>query len=354
MLAEIAGLRAELNDLRAELDDLRRQVKGKTPQNSSLPPSTQHPHARPAPPPRKRKSTKRRGGQPGHAKHERPLVPSEDCDEVQELKPAECLCCGGKLTGRDPDPLRHQVWELPEIKPHVTEYRRHRLACPCCGETTCAELPAGVPQGQSGPRLTVLVALLMAYYRQSKRRTAEFLGARGSAVLPGADGEDATSGDGGPAAGIRRVGRSTADAGPTEHRRNGDQGTKQEGVAVDVRGPRLHRVCGPRYARGDGAGRSAHGGVRRRGDLRSSQNVLAHRPFAMVSGAFETRFSSADRRRRRSGQTARVRPPPCRRQAVRALGQLSRRHDHADGLHPPHGAGPPRGRTRAAARGQQR
>ncbi len=177
LLAEIAGLRAELNDLRAELDDLRRQVKGKTPQNSSLPPSTQHPHARPAPPPRKRKSTKRRGGQPGHAKHERPLVPSEDCDEVQELKPAECRRCGGKLTGRDPDPLRHQVWELPEIKPHVTEYRRHRLACPCCGETTCAELPAGVPQGQSGPRLTALVALLMAYYRQSKRRTAEFLGA---------------------------------------------------------------------------------------------------------------------------------------------------------------------------------
>ena len=33
--------------LEAELDELRRQVKGKTPQNSSLPPSTQHPHATP-------------------------------------------------------------------------------------------------------------------------------------------------------------------------------------------------------------------------------------------------------------------------------------------------------------------
>jgi len=64
---------------------------------------------------------------------------------------------------------------LPEIKPHVTEYQRHRLGCPACGQTTCAELPAGVPQGQSGPRLMAFTALLMAYYRQSKRRTAEFL-----------------------------------------------------------------------------------------------------------------------------------------------------------------------------------
>ena len=44
-----------------------------------------------------------------------------------------------------------------------------------CGETTCAKLPVGVPQGQSGPRLMAFTALLMAYYRQSKRRTAEFL-----------------------------------------------------------------------------------------------------------------------------------------------------------------------------------
>ena len=73
------------------------------------------------------------------------------------------------------EPLRHQVWELPEIRPQVTEYQQHRLICPCCGETTCAELPPGVPQGQSGPRLMAFTALLMAYYRQSKRRTAAFL-----------------------------------------------------------------------------------------------------------------------------------------------------------------------------------
>ena len=158
LLARIAELEARLN---------------KTPQNSSLPPSTQHPHAKPQKP--KRTKKRRRGGQPGHAKHERPLLPSEQCDDVQSLKPEECRRCGTKLSGMDPEPLRHQVWELPEIKPHVTEYQQHRLVCPCCGETTCAGLPAGAPVGQAGPRLVAFVALLMAYFRQSKRRTALFL-----------------------------------------------------------------------------------------------------------------------------------------------------------------------------------
>jgi transposase len=163
LLTRIAELEARV----AELEGGR-----KTPQNSSLPPSSQHPHAKP--PARKRKSKRKRGGQPGHAKHERPLIPTDQCDDVRILKPSHCRRCERKLVGNDPDPLRHQVWELPEIKPLVTEYQLHRLPCPC-GATTCAELPPGVPQGQSGPRLMVFTTFLMAFYRQSKRRTAHFL-----------------------------------------------------------------------------------------------------------------------------------------------------------------------------------
>ena len=171
--AIIRLLLAEIAKLEARIVELERQGKGKTPQNSSLPPSSVHPHAKP--PSSKRKSKRKRGGQPGHKKHERPLIPTDQCDEVQRLKPTECRRCGEKLSGSDPEPLRHQVWELPEIKPLVTEYQRHRLECSACGATTCAELPCGVPLGQSGPRLMAFAALLMAYYRQSKRRTAEFL-----------------------------------------------------------------------------------------------------------------------------------------------------------------------------------
>lgn len=155
-------------ELEAELKGLR-----KTPQNSSLPPSTQHPHAKPVPP--KTKSNKKRGGQPGHAKHERPLIPTDQCDEVIPLKPTDCRRCGTKLSGNDAEPLRHQVYELPEIKPVVTEYQQHRLSCPGCGETTCAALPDGVPRGGSGPKLIAFVALLMACFRQSKRRTSLFV-----------------------------------------------------------------------------------------------------------------------------------------------------------------------------------
>ena len=158
----------QLAELKAELAGLR-----KTPQNSSLPPSSQHPHAKP--PIAKPRSKKKSGGQPGHPKHERALIPTEQCSEVVSRKPAACRRCGGQLTGNDPLPLRHQVWELPEIKPLVTEYQLHRLFCPGCGVTTCGRLPPGVPASQAGPRLVALTALLMGCFRQSKRRVALFL-----------------------------------------------------------------------------------------------------------------------------------------------------------------------------------
>jgi transposase len=80
----------------------------KTPQNSSLPPSSQHPHARPQS--GKRISKRNRGGQPGHEEHERPLLSTNECDDVQPLKPTECRRCGTRLSGNDAEPLRHQVW----------------------------------------------------------------------------------------------------------------------------------------------------------------------------------------------------------------------------------------------------
>lgn len=166
------AVRAFVESLLDRIDELEARL-GKSPENSSKPPSSRHPHAKP--PPKKSKSKRKRGGQPGHAKRERPLIPSGECDEVVDLKPDACRRCGEGLSGEDADPLRHQVYELPEIKPLVTEFRRHRLACPCCGESTCGELPLGVPTGQSGPRLVAFTVLLMAYFRQSKRRTALFL-----------------------------------------------------------------------------------------------------------------------------------------------------------------------------------
>ena len=78
----------------------------------------------------------------------------------------------------------------------------------------------------------------------------------GPAVLPGDGGEDAKPSDGGLAAVVRRGGGRTADARPLEHRRDGDQARKRQGVAVDVRGPVVHGFRGAADARGDGARRT--------------------------------------------------------------------------------------------------
>ena len=51
--AIIRALLAENAELKARIEALERQAKSKTPQNSSLPPSSQHPHARPQPPKRR-------------------------------------------------------------------------------------------------------------------------------------------------------------------------------------------------------------------------------------------------------------------------------------------------------------
>src|SRR5258707_14129983 len=63
----------------------------KSPRNSSLPPSTEHPHAKPVP--QRTKSGKKPGGQPGHPKHERSLIPTDQCHAVVSVKPNACRRC---------------------------------------------------------------------------------------------------------------------------------------------------------------------------------------------------------------------------------------------------------------------
>ena len=89
--------------------------------NSSLPPSSDPPAAVPMKSERT-PSGRKRGGQPGHEKAERSLIPTGECDHVERIKPTHCRGCGAVLTGDDPDPKRKQVIDLPS-----RQTDRHRI-----------------------------------------------------------------------------------------------------------------------------------------------------------------------------------------------------------------------------------
>jgi transposase len=161
ILAVIASLEKRIADLGARLN--------LNSTNSSKPPSTD-PNAvkvkrRPPVPP----SWRKRGGQPGHKRHTRALVPPEQLHETFKVKPTQCQGCGAALQGDDPTPLRHQVAEIPPVRPDVDEYHLHKLTCSCCGTATRADLPAGVPAGPFGPRLRAILTMFAGSYRLAKR-----------------------------------------------------------------------------------------------------------------------------------------------------------------------------------------
>ena len=154
---EIEQLRAQLTALATEVASLRERI-GRSSRNSSKPPSSDGPGFKP--PERRKGSGRKRGAQPGHPGSGPELLPIERVDEVVEHHPDACRRCGQLLQGDDPEPLRHQVIEIPPITSVVIEHRLHRLVCPCCSTSTCASLPADVEPSRYGPRLSALVGLL--------------------------------------------------------------------------------------------------------------------------------------------------------------------------------------------------
>ena len=171
---EIELLRSQLTALATELASLRERI-GRSSRNSSKPPSSDGLGFKP--PERRKGSGRNRGGQPGHPGSGPELLPIERVDEVVDHHPDACRRCGTLLqeVGEDPDPMRHQVIEIPPITPLVIEHRLHRLVCPCCSTSTCATLPADVEASHYGPRLSALVGLLGSAFPLSFSKTQALL-----------------------------------------------------------------------------------------------------------------------------------------------------------------------------------
>jgi transposase len=166
VLALVQQYERRLQALQKKVDQLTERLDQNS-TNSSRPPSSDPPHVKRRPP--QPSSGRKKGGQPGHARQQRPLVPPEQVKQTIPLMPSACRKCGQALHGEDPQPRRHQVAEILPVQAEVTEYRLHRLTCTGCGTRTCASLPAGVPTGAFGPRLQALLAVLAGGYRLGKR-----------------------------------------------------------------------------------------------------------------------------------------------------------------------------------------
>jgi transposase len=169
---EIEELRGQLTALATELARLREQIS-RSSRNSSRPPSSDGPGFKP--PERRKGSGRKRGGQPGHPGAGPELLSIERVDAVVDHHPDACRRCGALLEGEDPEPLRHQLIEIPPITPLVIEHRLHRLVCPCCSRRTCATLPAEVEASRYGPRLSGLVGLLGSAFPLSVSKTQALL-----------------------------------------------------------------------------------------------------------------------------------------------------------------------------------
>ena len=172
--ARIANLERRLADSERRLNALEAKLKTNS-SNSGTPPSANPLDAKP--PVVKKKSKRKRGGQPGHPPHLKHLLPAERVTRTEVIVPKVCERCEAPLPQEagpnDPEPKRFQVVELPPIVIEVTEHQAHGRTCACCGHLTQATIPAEIRAHSVGPRMTATLSYFSGCHGVSKRGVEE-------------------------------------------------------------------------------------------------------------------------------------------------------------------------------------
>lgn len=154
--------------LSERLENIEEQLKQNS-QNSSRPPSKDGFGKPKKPQGKKLKNVLKKPRKEDSSRKKRKLYPLEACNEVHHHVPKECQHCGEELSGKDTQPHRHQIIEIPSYSPHIIEHQQHQLECVCCGKKTRAGLPKEVPSKVYGDRLAAIVGWLSGEHRQSHR-----------------------------------------------------------------------------------------------------------------------------------------------------------------------------------------
>lgn len=177
LLDKIKQLEVRIAQLEAELAKAKKNSS-----NSSKPPSSDI--TNPSPQPKNSKKRKKgkgsgkrkRGGQPGHPRHQRIPFAPEQIDVTWTHYYTGCPCCGGTLVDTDdPEKVLQQV-DLKPMSIVVEEHRRAVQLCADCGKVHCIPWPEDLKKaGLVGPRLTATVAFLKSACHMSFASIRKFL-----------------------------------------------------------------------------------------------------------------------------------------------------------------------------------
>lgn len=168
---QVTVLQDTVRLLQEELARLRKDSS-----TSSKPPSSDLVKPPPPPPPAGQ-AQRSVGGQPGHPRHQRPLLPPEQLDGGSQLHRLDCCpACGGGLREIGAAVRVVQQLDLQEVSLHAEEHRSVSGWCPHCQKLHYAPLPSGIERGGLvGPRLTTLIAYLKGACHASYSTIRRFL-----------------------------------------------------------------------------------------------------------------------------------------------------------------------------------
>jgi len=181
LLKEIADLKMQLAKALARIEELEKENAelrarlGMNSTNSSLPPSSDKFKKKDKNRSLRKKSNKPSGGQVGHKGTT--LKKVDNPDFVVDIFEDKCPHCGESIVEAESDEIKtRQVFDIPEIKINVTEYRVHSKTCPHCGEKSVTEFPENVThEAQYGPNIKALILNLNVYHSLPYKRLEELL-----------------------------------------------------------------------------------------------------------------------------------------------------------------------------------
>lgn len=167
---EVEFLRLENAELKSKLADYETKKNSK---NSSKPPSSDFGNIKKTQS-LKENSDKKVGGQSGHKGHSLKMVSNPD--SVIKHEPSYCNCCGNDLSCVASKFIdRRQVFDIPEIKPIVTEYQLFEKQC-TCGHVSKSGFEKGINSPVSYGRNTqALIGYMSARQYLPYKRLEELL-----------------------------------------------------------------------------------------------------------------------------------------------------------------------------------